>query len=29
VMEFADGKISHLTKVWNAGLAMRQLGWIE
>jgi predicted ester cyclase len=28
VMEFADGKISHMTKIWNAGLAMRDLGWI-
>ena len=27
VMDFADGKISHLTKVWNAGLAMKDLGW--
>ena len=27
VMEFADGKISHLTKIWNAGLAMKDLGW--
>jgi predicted ester cyclase len=26
VMEFEDGKISHLTKIWNAGWAMRQLG---
>ena len=29
VMEFTDGKISHLTKVWNAGWAMRELGWME
>jgi predicted ester cyclase len=28
VMEFADGKIHHMTKIWNAGLAMRDLGWI-
>ena len=27
VMEFADGKISHMTKIWNAGLAMKDLGW--
>jgi hypothetical protein len=27
-MEFEDGKISHMTKIWNAGWAMRQLGWI-
>ena len=29
VMEFEDGKISHMTKIWNAGWAMRELGWIE
>ena len=29
VMEFEDGKIRHMTKIWNAGWAMRQLGWIE
>jgi hypothetical protein len=28
-MEFEDGKISHMTKIWNAGWAMRELGWIE
>ena len=27
VMEFADGKIKHMTKIWNAGWAMRELGW--
>ena len=27
VMEFADGRIRHLTKIWNAGWAMRELGW--
>src|SRR5215467_9846655 len=27
VMEFADGKISHMTKIWNAGWAMKELGW--
>ncbi|HJU17979.1 MAG TPA: ester cyclase [Stellaceae bacterium] len=27
VMEFADGKIRHMTKIWNAGWAMRDLGW--
>jgi len=26
-MEFQDGKIRHMTKIWNDGLAMRQLGW--
>ena len=29
VMEFEDGKISHMTKIWNAGWAMKELGWIE
>jgi steroid delta-isomerase-like uncharacterized protein len=27
VMDFEDGKISHMTKVWNAGWALRELGW--
>ena len=27
VMDFADGKISHMTKIWNAGWAMKDLGW--
>jgi steroid delta-isomerase-like uncharacterized protein len=27
VMDFEDGKIRHLTKIWNSGLAMRDLGW--
>jgi predicted ester cyclase len=27
VMEFTDGKISHMTKIWNAGWTMRELGW--
>jgi predicted ester cyclase len=26
-MEFADGRISHMTKIWNAGFALRELGW--
>jgi predicted ester cyclase len=29
VMGFEDGKISHMTKIWNAGWAMRELGWAE
>jgi hypothetical protein len=29
VMEFENGKISHMTKIWNAGWAMRDLGWME
>lgn len=27
VMEFQNGKIAHLTKIWNAPHAMKQLGW--
>lgn len=27
VMQFEDDKIVHMTKIWNAGYAMRQLGW--
>jgi predicted ester cyclase len=26
-MEFEDGKISHMTKIWNASWAMKELGW--
>ena len=29
VMEFEDGKIRHMTKIWNAGLAMKDLGWTQ
>ena len=28
VMDFDGDKIRHMTKIWNAGLAMKQLGWI-
>src|SRR5215207_1041216 len=28
VMQFSDGRISHMTKIWNAGLAMKDLGWV-
>lgn len=28
VMQFQDGKISHMTKIWNSTWAMRQLGWL-
>jgi predicted ester cyclase len=28
-MEFRDGKISHMTKIWNAGWSLRELGWAE
>lgn len=27
VMQFDGGKISHMTKIWHAGWAMKQLGW--
>ena len=27
VMEFEDGKIKHMTKIWNSGFALRDLGW--
>jgi predicted ester cyclase len=26
-MEFEDGKISHMTKIWNSGITMKELGW--
>ena len=26
-MEFEDGKIRHMTKIWNSGWAMKELGW--
>jgi len=28
VMDFAGDKIRHMTKIWHAGLAMKQLGWV-
>jgi predicted ester cyclase len=27
VMQFKGDKISHLTKIWNAGMALKELGW--
>lgn len=27
VMEFEGDKIKHMTKIWHAGLAMKELGW--
>ena len=27
VMEFDGDRIRHMTKIWNAGLAMKELGW--
>jgi predicted ester cyclase len=29
VMEFGGDKIRHMTKIWNDGITMRQLGWVE
>ena len=28
VMNFDNGKINHMTKIWNAPWAMRELGWM-
>ncbi len=28
VMEFDGNKIRHMTKIWNSGIAMKDLGWI-
>ena len=27
MMQFEGGKIAHMTKIWHAGLAMKELGW--
>jgi predicted ester cyclase len=27
VMDFDDAKIRHMTKIWNDGITLRQLGW--
>ena len=27
VMQFEGSKIAHMTKIWNAGLALKDLGW--
>ena len=27
VMDFEGGRISHMTKIWNAGLTLKELGW--
>ncbi len=27
VMDFSDGRIRHMTKIWNDGLSLAQLGW--
>jgi predicted ester cyclase len=28
VMDFDGDKIKHMTKIWNAGVAMKELGWM-
>jgi len=28
VMQFEGDKIKHMTKIWNAGLALKDLGWV-
>lgn len=27
VIKLSDGKVSHMTKIWNDGWALKQLGW--
>ncbi len=27
VMQFAEGKIVYMSKIWHAGLALKELGW--
>jgi len=27
VMQFKDKKICHMTKIWNSGMALKELGW--
>jgi len=28
VMQFTDDKISHMTKIWHSGMALKELGWV-
>ena len=28
VMEFDGDRIKHMTKIWNAGVALKELGWL-
>jgi predicted ester cyclase len=28
VMQFEGDKISHMTKIWNDGISLQQLGWV-
>lgn len=27
VMQFEGDKVAHMTKIWNSGIAMKQIGW--
>jgi hypothetical protein len=27
VMEFEGDRIRHMTKIWNSGITLKQLGW--
>jgi len=27
-MQFEGAKIVHMTRIWNAGLALKELGWL-
>ncbi|KAA2211206.1 nuclear transport factor 2 family protein [Teichococcus oryzae] len=27
IMQFSNGKVTHLTKIWNSGHALKELGW--
>ena len=27
VMQFTNDKISHMTKIWHSGIALKELGW--
>jgi hypothetical protein len=27
LMQFDGDKIAHMTKIWNAGMALKDLGW--
>ena len=28
VMQFTGDKISHMTKIWHSGMALKELGWV-
>jgi hypothetical protein len=29
IMEFEGDRIRHMTKVWNDGVSLNQLGWMQ